>query len=138
MTNHISIKGRSRIMRAIRSKNTKPELFVRKLLFSNGYRYRLHRADLPGNPDIVFIGRRKVIFVHGCFWHQHDDPKCRISQKPQSNKDYWLPKLERNRKRDQDAQEKLKNMGWSVLVLWECQICSKVSIIKRLKAFLDS
>ena len=125
-------------MRAIRSAHTKPELIVRKLLHSQGYRYRLHRRDLPGKPDIVFPSRKKIIFVHGCFWHQHESSKCQISQKPRSNKNYWLPKLERNKQRDREAQDKLKALGWKVLVLWECEVKFEGKLQKKVNRFLGS
>ena len=138
MADHVSPEGRSRIMRAIRSAHTKPELIVRKLLHSQGYRYRLHRRDLPGKPDIVFPSRKKIIFVHGCFWHQHESSKCQISQKPRSNKNYWLPKLERNKQRDREAQDKLKALGWKVLVLWECEVKFEGKLQKKVNRFLGS
>jgi DNA mismatch endonuclease Vsr len=112
--------NRSENMRRIRSKDTTPELTVRRLVHSLGYRYRLHRKDIPGKPDLVFLGRKKVIFVHGCFWHQH--PGCNEGRLPKTNKDYWQPKLERNVARDSAAQEQLASLGWDVLVLWECEI----------------
>jgi DNA mismatch endonuclease (patch repair protein) len=113
---------RSRIMRAIRDKNTKPELTVRKSLFARGYRYRLHSKKLPGRPDLVFPGRKKVVFVHGCFWHQHSDPSCPICGVPASNQSYWEPKLRRNIERDCETTDLLKDLGWGVHIIWECQI----------------
>lgn len=108
-------------MRRIRSKDMKPEMAVRRLIHGMGYRYRLHRKDLPGKPDLVFGPKKKVIFVHGCFWHQHDDPKCLDGRKPKSNSDYWDTKLHRNKKRDIDHQIKLTNLGWDYLIIWECK-----------------
>lgn len=106
-------------MRRIRKIDTKPEMVVRRLAHRMGFRYRLHRRDLPGTPDLVFPGLRKVIFVHGCFWHQHD---CRLGLKqPSANPGYWLPKLARNVERDYQARTKLAREGWDVLVIWECQ-----------------
>ena len=105
-------------MQAVKSKDTKPELIVRRVLHRMGYRYRLHRKDLPGKPDIVFASRRKAIFVHGCFWHGHDCPKGRL---PKSRLDYWQPKLDRNKQRDRTKAEQLHSLGWSVLVIWQCQ-----------------
>lgn len=122
-------------MRAIKSKGMKPEMIVRRLVHSRGYRYRLHRKNLPGTPDLVFPGRKKVIFVHGCFWHQHKD--CKISRVPKSNQDYWIPKLEKNKARDQEHQYSLKKLGWDVLVLWECELKELEKIGKRVKGFLD-
>ena len=112
---------RSHTMRAVRSKDTGPELAVRRLLRSLGYTgYRVHRKELPGNPDIGFIGRRKVLFVHGCFWHGHACPHG--SNKPKSNQSYWLPKIERNKARDEANAAKLAQLGWSVLAIWECEL----------------
>ena len=136
MAGRISQDGRRRIMSAIRDRDTRPELVVRKLLHRLGYRYRLHRRDLPGKPDIVFLGRRKIIFVHGCFWHQHQSPTCRNSMQPQSNIDYWLPKLKRNVERDAQHICKLHAKGWSVLVIWECQVSDSVSLRLKLTKFL--
>ena len=93
---HVTPDVRSANMRAIRSKDMKPELIVRRLVHGMGYRYRLHRQDLPGRPDLVFPSRKKLIFVNGCFWHQHDEKDCKLVRKPKSNQAYWLPKLERN------------------------------------------
>ena len=109
-------------MRAIRSKDMKPEMIVRRLIHGMGYRYRLHRHDLPGRPDLVFPSSKKVIFVNGCFWHQHDDADCKLVRKPKSNHDYWLPKLERNVVRDRENWDALKRLGWDVLVVWECLV----------------
>lgn len=112
---------RSENMRRITSKGTKPELLVRSLAHRMGYRYRLHRKDLPGKPDLVFPGKRKVIFVHGCFWHQHEKADCLDSRIPKSNLGYWRPKLERNVRRDIENQTKLREMGWESLIIWDCQ-----------------
>lgn len=113
---------RSRIMRSIRSKDTAPERTVRKALFADGYRYRLHSAKLPGKPDLVFPCRKKVIFIHGCFWHQHTDSRCTIAGKPTSNTSYWGPKLKRNIVRDIENEATLKAMGWKVRIAWECEL----------------
>ena len=102
MVDSVSKERRSEIMSRIRAKDTKPEMAVRRLVHGMGYRYRLHRRDLPGTPDLVFSPRRKVVFVHGCFWHQHDDPNCRKATLPGSNKEYWHPKLKRNAERDKE------------------------------------
>ncbi len=121
-------------MRCIRKTNTKPELAVRRLAHGMGYRYRLHRRDLPGTPDLVFPSRRKVIFVHGCFWHQHD---CRLGQKqPSTNRDYWLPKLARNVERDAENQTRLAQLGWEALIVWECEIKNTSVLRDRIRAFL--
>lgn len=125
---------RRRIMQAVRSKDTKPERVVRRLLHGLGYRYRLHRSDLPGKPDLVFPGRRKAIFVHGCFWHAHG---CRHGQPPKSRLDYWLPKLERNRERDAEKLAILESLHWSVLTVWQCEIGDSDALTARLCAFLE-
>jgi DNA mismatch endonuclease (patch repair protein) len=127
-------KRRSANMRAIRAKNTKPELVVRRALRQAGFSgYRLHRADLPGKPDIAFIGRKKAVFVHGCFWHGHD---CREGlRRPQARQEYWLPKISGNQIRDERHQENLVSQGWSVLVVWECET-SDAALAQRLAGFL--
>lgn len=124
-------------MRAIQSKNTKPEMTVRKLVHGMGYRYRLHRQDLPGRPDLVFPSRKKIIFVHGCFWHQHGKKSCKLVRKPKSNKGYWLPKLESNVERDKRHQEALKKEGWDVMVVWECEVKESKWISPKLRNFLE-
>jgi DNA mismatch endonuclease (patch repair protein) len=125
---------RSANMRAIRSKGMRPELKVRSIVHRLGYRFRLHRDDLPGKPDLVFASRRKVIFVHGCFWHSHG---CRISHTPKSNADYWGPKLERNVLRDQRNIQALRAAGWSSFVIWECETDDEERIRKRIVKFLN-
>lgn len=120
-------------MRAIRSKDTGPEMAVRRLVHGMGYRYRLHDAALPGKPDLVFRGRRKVIFVHGCFWHSHG---CKLSHVPQSNLVYWLPKLERNRQRDKENRRALSAAGWSSSIIWECQLTKLKQVAARIRKFL--
>lgn len=127
---------RSAHMRSIRKTDTKPEWVVRRLVYSMGYRYRLHRRDLPGTPDLVFPGRRKVILVHGCFWHRHDCPLGRKS--PLARPEYWLPKLERNRQRDLMTLKQLAALGWKALVIWECELDRWPAnrLAKRLSVFL--
>jgi DNA mismatch endonuclease (patch repair protein) len=125
---------RSENMRRIRSKDTAPELAVRRLVYSLGYRYRLHRADLPGKPDLVFSGQRKVIFVHGCFWHQHN--RCKIARLPRSNEDYWLPKLARNKARDAKHKRTLRALGWKFLIIWECTTKDHERLTQRIATFL--
>ncbi len=124
---------RSANMRAIRSKDMQPELQVRSIVHRLGYRFRLHRKDLPGKPDLVFPSQRKVIFVHGCFWHSHG---CKISHVPKSNVSYWGPKLERNRLRDNGNIEALKKAGWQTLIVWECETADVDSVQERLSMFL--
>ena len=114
----VSRETRSRMMAGIKGKNTKPEQIVRKKLFAEGYRFRLHRKDLPGKPDIVLPSRKIAIFVHGCFWHQHQG--CKHAKLPKSNTHIWWPKLEKNVLRDAKAIEDLLNIRWRVLVVWEC------------------
>ncbi len=122
-------------MQGNKSKDTKPEMLVRQLLRSAGYGYRLHRKDLPGKPDIAFIGRRKAIFVHGCFWHQHEG--CKRASKPKSRMEYWQPKLERNQLRDAANRDALINQGWSVLTVWECETKHPALLADKLRAFLE-
>jgi len=119
-------------MRRIKGKNTQPEVLVRALLRELGYPgYRLHRRELPGQPDVAFIGRRKAIFVHGCFWHGHDCRKGR--RKPKSNADYWVPKIERNRQRDVKDLAELERLGWDVRIVWECDLAPKNRLKLRAK-----
>jgi DNA mismatch endonuclease (patch repair protein) len=135
----LSPERRSENMRRIKSKGTTPEMAVRRLVHGMGYRFRLHRNDLPGRPDLVFPSRRKVIFVHGCFWHGHDDPNCAVGRRqPKSNLDYWLPKLSRNKARDADNSAALTRLGWSVITIWECKIKQrdKSMLTKTLYNFL--
>jgi DNA mismatch endonuclease (patch repair protein) len=122
-------------MRRITSKNTSPEMAVRQMLFRLGYRYRLHRRDLPGKPDIVFGGRRKLIFVHGCFWHAHS---CHKAHQPKTNEAYWSPKLKRNQERDARHHQELRTAGWNVLTIWECQLKDMESVERRLLRFMDN
>src|SRR3984957_2727649 len=120
---------RSENMRRIRSKGIRPELAVRSLAHNMGYRFRLHKKDLPGKPDLVFVSRRRVIFVHGCFWHSHKG--CKVAHVPKSNVGYWRPKLERNQIRDRKNMEALRSAGWHTLVIWECEIKDEASLRKR-------
>lgn len=121
-------------MASIGKKDTTPELVVRKALHRLRYRYRIHRKDLPGTPDIAFPSRRKVIFVHGCFWHAHG---CKIGRPPRSNISFWKPKLDRNKKRDQKKELALKEAGWDVMTVWECETRDMESLAPKLVAFLD-
>ncbi len=126
---------RSEIMRRVRSKDTGPELLVRKITFALGFRYRLHKKDLPGKPDLVFQGKKKIIFIHGCFWHGH---RCkRGSRTPKTNRDYWIKKITGNIERDKRHIEELNKQGWSVLIIWECETKDTDTLKKRLKNFLD-
>jgi DNA mismatch endonuclease (patch repair protein) len=124
-------------MAAIKSAGMKPEMLVRSMVHRMGYRFRLHAKDLPGKPDLVFRPRKKAIFVHGCFWHQHQDAKCPDGRAPKSNLGYWAPKLARNVTRDARNLEALKAMGWKTLVLWECEILRAPDrMAKKVAAFL--
>jgi DNA mismatch endonuclease (patch repair protein) len=125
------------VMRGNKKRNSRPELVVRKLLHALGYRYRLHARDLPGNPDIVFLKRKQVVFVHGCFWHQHPDENCTLRSHPKSNLHYWAPKLRRNRERDRENERKIADIGWNALVIWECELDDIPSLQKRLIIFLS-
>ncbi|MCW0196818.1 very short patch repair endonuclease [Sphingopyxis sp.] len=133
MTDHLSAERRSANMARIRSTDTKPELVVRRLLHGLGYRYRCHRRDLPGKPDLVFTSRRKIVFVHGCFWHQH--PGCPRATRPKSSKSYWHQKLTRNVERDEVSRSQLEDEGWDVLTVWECET-KRPDLKKRLQQFL--
>ena len=127
---------RSFNMSRIKGKNTKPEMVIRKWLWHNGYRYRLHRKDLPGKPDIIFYGRKKVIFVNGCFWHKHN---CSYFKWPKSNVEFWRRKIEGNVRRDADNFTSLTTEGWNYMVVWECEIKKKnlEPLWKGIKAFLN-
>lgn len=126
---------RRRTMQAVKSKDTAPEVSVCRVAHHMGYRFRLHRKDLPGKPDLVFPRLHKVIFVHGCFWHGHDC--ARGSRVPVQNREYWVTKIARNQERDKNAQTSLRALGWNVLIIWECETRDDHAIRKRLAAFLD-
>jgi DNA mismatch endonuclease (patch repair protein) len=127
---------RSARMALVRAKDTKPELMVRRFVHGMGYRYRLHRRDLPGTPDMVFPGRGKVIFVHGCFWHRH--ARCALARLPKSRGDFWLPKLTANAERDARNGRALRQLGWGVLTIWECQLRDTAALANRIRRFLDA
>jgi DNA mismatch endonuclease (patch repair protein) len=120
-------------MQSVGTKNTGPEWIVRRMLHSAGYRYRLHVRDLPGKPDLVFPKRKAAVFVHGCFWHSHG---CAKGQPPKSKLEYWGPKLEANRLRDERQQVELEQLGWRVLTVWQCQTKDEHSLLQRLRKFL--
>lgn len=126
---------RRRTMQAVKSKDTSPEMRVRRLLHAHGYRYRLHKKELPGSPDLVFSSRRKVVFIHGCFWHGHDC--ARGARVPKTNTAYWVGKVARNRARDVRARGRLEEFGWKVLTLWECELKDEAAALNRLTRFLD-
>lgn len=134
MSDTLTPAERSEHMSRIRAKNTGPEMRVRRLAHALGYRYRLHQAGLPGKPDLVFRKRRAVIFVHGCFWHQHEG--CRLQRQPKSRLEYWLPKLARNIERDEEVRRKLEALGWDILVIWECEVRDREALSAILREFL--
>lgn len=128
--------ARSRQMALIRSADTKPEMIVRRALHAMGYRYRLHRRDLPGTPDLVFPQRKAVVFVHGCFWHRHGDLGCKLARLPKTRQEFWIPKLTRNAERDAEAIAALEAAGWRVMVIWECETRDMDDVGRRISAFL--
>ncbi len=130
--------ARSAQMRLVRDRDTRPEMVVRRLAHALGYRFRLHRRDLPGVPDLVFPGRRRLVFVHGCFWHRHGDPACWRSRLPKSRPEFWVPKLSANAARDATVEAALRASGWQVLVIWECETTPRrrADLTARLEGFL--
>lgn len=126
---------RSRIMRTVKSRDTQPEMTVRRMVHGMGYRYRLHRKDLPGKSDLVFPARKKIIFVDGCFWHGHDCP--RGARVPKTNVDYWRRKIDRNRERDAENLKALRQDGWDLLTIWECELGDDANVLWRLMRFLE-
>lgn len=135
MVDTLSPERRSWLMSRVAAKNTKPELIVRRALTALGYRYRLHRTDLPGKPDIVFPSMRKAIFVHGCFWHRHAN--CSGASTPKSNVVFWRTKFESNVERDKRNVRALRRNGWSVLIVWQCQTRNPERLTRRLERFLE-
>lgn len=132
----VSPQRRSEIMARVRAKDTAPELAVRRLVHGMGYRYRLHRRNLPGTPDLVFIGRRKVIFVHGCFWHRHLG--CAAARVPKTRTEFWQAKLQGNSERDARNIGALHTKGWDVMIVWECELKDMVLLMARIRSFLDA
>ena len=128
--------ARSAIMRAVRSRNTTPEIAVRKMLHAIAPGYRLHRTDIPGKPDIAYVGAKRAIFVHGCFWHGHDC--ARGARVPKTNRDYWLAKISRNRARDDEHRNTLRREGFETLVIWECELKAPQSVELRLRKFVGT
>lgn len=137
MTDTLTPKARSERMGRVRSENTGPEKAVRRLVYRLGYRFRLHPRDLAGKPDLVFKGLRKIIFVHGCFWHRHSKRSCTYARLPKSRVDFWLPKLEANRVRDGRHLKALRTAGWKVLVVWECELRHIEHLENKLQRFLE-
>lgn len=129
-----SAADKSLRMALVKGKDTRPEMVVRRLIHGLGFRYRLHEKSLPGKPDLVFRKRRKVVFVHGCFWHRHEN--CRLARLPKSRVDFWMPKLNRNRERDAENVARLSELGWEALVIWECEITRVDLLEQRIKDFL--
>ena len=136
MVDNLSPSDRSKCMSRIRAQGMKPELAVRSVVHRLGYRYRLHRRDLPGTPDLVLPRYNAVIFVNGCFWHWHSDPHCPIANLPKSNLAYWKPKLERTRIRDRNHEVELWGLGWRVLTIWECEITDIDNVALKVLEFL--
>lgn len=126
--------ARSAVMRAVKSRDTKPEMTVRRAAHALGYRFRLHRKDLPGSPDLVFPSRKTAVFVHGCFWHGHDC--ARGARMPKTNADYWRAKIGRNVARDARARGELESLGWRTLTIWECELKDAQALATRLVGFL--
>ena len=124
-------------MARVKSRDTAPELIVRRLLHGMGYRYRLHAKDMPGKPDIVFRRRKIAIFIHGCFWHRHPEPNCRLARMPKSRLEFWVPKLEANRARDVANIARLEAAGWRVLLVWECELRNREHLRDRLRLFIE-
>jgi DNA mismatch endonuclease (patch repair protein) len=132
----ITKEQRSRVMQRVRAKDSRPEMIVRRIVHHLGFRYRLHRADLPGKPDLTFAGQRKIIFVHGCFWHLHPSPACKLARRPKSRLEFWNAKLEGNRARDRQQIAQLRALGWSVLTIWECELKDATRLEETIKRFL--
>ena len=135
-TDNLTPEQRKRTMARVKSMNTTPEMIIRRIVHRMGYRYRLHSHQLPGNHDMVFVKRRKIIFVHGCFWHGHEC-KSGIKQ-PKTNSEYWLRKLQRNKSRDTETYEKLKELDWEILVVWECELKNREHLIENLHRYLGT
>jgi DNA mismatch endonuclease (patch repair protein) len=134
VTDHVSPEKRSKIMAAVRSSNTAPEMAVRQMVHGLGYRYRLHVQALPGKPDLVFPSRRKVIFVHGCFWHRH--ARCRYATSPKTRTEFWKDKFSTNVTRDRRVRRELKKLGWSILTIWQCELKKPQELEVRIDEFL--
>lgn len=133
MADRVSKETRSAIMASVKSKNTKPEIALRSALHKLGYRFRLHRRDLPGSPDLVFPSRKKAIFVHGCFWHGHG---CRWGKLPKSRLEYWGPKIAANKKRDRNKARLLRQYGWEAKTVWACQLRIENKTLNKIAEFL--
>ncbi len=134
MADHVNRAKRSLIMAAVHSRDTMPEIAVRKIVHSLGYRYRLHDSRLPGRPDLVFPSRRKVVFVHGCFWHRH--AQCKYASSPKTRVAYWQAKFFANVARDRRTRRELKNLGWTQMTVWQCELKKPEKLTERLDDFL--
>lgn len=128
MVDNISKEERSHIMSLVKQKDTRPEMMVRSYLHRKGLRYRLHDKRMPGKPDLVFRRYKTVVFVHGCFWHGHDDRSCKLARTPKSRVEFWINKVQRNRERDIQNKKQLEAMGWRVLTIWECELVKQDSL----------
>jgi len=135
MTDVFTKSQRSRVMSRIKGRNTKPEIFVRSLIHRMGFRFRLHRRDLPGTPDIVLPRHHKIIFVHGCFWHGHRN--CKRATRPTTNVEFWNKKIDKNIERDDHVMDDLQKGGWKVLVVWQCEIINSDELQRKLERFLQ-
>jgi len=135
MVDHVDPKRRSKIMASVGTKDTKPEMIVRRHLHRLGYRYRLHRRDLPGSPDLVFPALKKVVFVNGCYWHGHE---CRWGKLPKSNATYWQDKIRTNRERDARNVADLRSLGWDVYTVWQCELRERDAALDRIVEYLGS
>lgn len=135
MVDSMTPEERSKRMALIRCKDTKPEMLVRRLVYSLRYRYRLHDRSLPGRPDLVFKARRKVIFIHGCFWHRHGEG-CPLTRMPKSRLEFWRVKLNENERRDREKQASLRALGWEFLIIWECELRDLDRLAGRVRDFL--
>ena len=133
----LSPKERSTRMGLVRSKDTGPEKLVRRIVWRLGFRYRLHVRSIPGTPDLVFRKQHKLIFIHGCFWHRHQSKRCKLARMPKSRINFWAPKLEANRRRDQKIRRDLAKAGWKVLTVWECELADVEKVQQRLRSFLE-
>ncbi len=131
----LSPEARSKRMSLVKGRDTKPERCVRGMLRKLGYRYRLQYSKLPGRPDFAFPAKRKAIWVHGCFWHRHEN--CALARLPKGRKDFWIPKLEGNKMRDLEHQNEVKQLGWQILVIWECELNNRHFVESKIQNFLE-
>ncbi|WP_352996566.1 very short patch repair endonuclease [Mesorhizobium sp. M1273] len=135
MTDPLSPERRGALMARVKQRNTKPEMTIRQLLHSRGWRYRIHVKNLPGTPDIVFPRRKVAIFVHGCFWHGHS---CKLGSLPKTRSEFWSQKIVGNRQRDDRKRDELQQSGWQVLIVWQCELADQSSMLQRIESFLSN